>query len=87
MASTFKLNSGWFKEALHGEIADAACLPKATEIAGRAMASAPVDSGAYESSIHVEVVSHPTRNAYQVTADVDYAMIVEANHGTLASSL
>ena len=58
---------------------------------GRALsaaeASAPVESGAYKRSLRVERVEHPSRPVLRVVADVDYAMQVEAEHGTLSRSL
>lgn len=59
---------------------------RAAEVEARAKASAPVDTGAYRDSIHVET-DHTDRMVKRVIADVDYAMVVEANTGNMARSL
>jgi hypothetical protein len=88
MASTrFKINPGWFEEALKGSIADGACAAKAEETLARAKGSAPVETGAYAASIHLVVEDHPQRKAWHVVAGVEYAMVVEAKTGNLARSL
>ena len=60
--------------------------PEAEKRAETARANAPVASGAYRDSIHVET-DHTDRMVKRVVADVDYALVVEAEHGTLARSL
>ena len=88
MASTkVKLNSRGIEQLLKGSAAEKACKPEAEKAAERAKASAPVASGAYRDSIHVEEVDHPTRTVWQVVADVPYAMVVEADTGNMARSL
>lgn len=52
-----------------------------------AEASAPVVSGTYRDRLKVETVQHPSRVVVRLVADVDYAMIVEAAHGTLSRAL
>ena len=59
---------------------------EAQAVEGRAQAGAPVDSGAYKASIHIET-DHTDRMVKRVVADVDYAMVVEAKTGNLARSL
>ena len=59
---------------------------RAEDVASRARSSAPVDTGAYRDSIHLEE-THTDRLVVRVVADVDYAMVVEANTGNLARSL
>lgn len=50
---------------------------------GEAKATAPVDSGEYRDSLHIEHVMHAHRQTAVVAADVPYALDVEARHGTL----
>ncbi len=51
-----------------------------------AQSSAPVASGAYRDSLHLET-DHTDRMVVRVISDVDYAMVVEANTGNLARAL
>lgn len=85
--SRFKLNSGGIQSYLDGDHGVEAMLEaEAEERADRARSNAPVDSGAYRDSIHVET-DHTDRMVKRVVADVPYAMVVEANTGTMARSL
>lgn len=59
---------------------------KAQSVMSAAKSSAPVDSGAYAGSIHIEQAT-TDRAAVRVVADVPYAGVVEANTGTLARAL
>lgn len=60
--------------------------------AGRALAAAQADAqgfevtGGYHDSLHVET-EHTDRMVKRVVADVDYALVVEANHGTLSRAM
>ena len=87
MASRFKLNGRGVEDLLKGSVAEDACRPKAEAGAARARSTAPVRTGAYAGSIHVEEVMHPTRKVFRVVADVDYAIRVEADTGNLARSI
>lgn len=60
---------------------------KAEKVLSNAQSSAPVASGAYKDSLHIETVKHPTRLVTRVVADVPYALNVEANTGNLTRSL
>ena len=51
-----------------------------------AQSSAPVASGAYRASLHL-VDDTTDRAVVRLVADVDHAMVVEANTGTLARAL
>lgn len=83
----FKLNSRGIQSYLDGGGGVEAMLEaKAQEVLARAQASAPVASGAYRDSLHVET-DHTDRMVKRVVADVPYAMVVEANTGNLARSL
>lgn len=52
-----------------------------------ARANAPVDSGDYRASLHLETVRHPSRPVVRVVSDLDYAMVVESNTGNLSRAL
>ena len=82
-----RLNRGGMRELLSspGLVADLAA--RGARVAAAAQSSAPVDSGAYQASIHTETVQHPTRTVVRVVADVDYAMKVEADTGNLLRAL
>lgn len=83
----FKLNSSGIQSYLDGDHGVESMLEaEAEERADRARLNAPVASGAYRDSIHVET-DHTDRMVKRVVADVPYAMVVEANHGTMARSL
>lgn len=59
---------------------------RASRILAQAQASAPVKSGDYRRSLHVETV-HTDRMVKRVVADVEYARAVEADTGTLSRAL
>lgn len=59
---------------------------RAEAVAEAARASAPVETGGYRDSIHVEA-AHTDRVVARVVADVPYATQVEASHGTLTAAL
>lgn len=81
------INHRGIQEYLDGRHGVEAVLEReAQERLARAKASAPVKTGAYRDSLHVETV-HTDRMVKRVTADVDYAMLVEAKTGNLARSL
>lgn len=83
----FKLNHGGIQSYLDGGGGVEALLEaKAQEVLARAQASAPVASGAYRESLHVET-DRTDRMVKRVVADVPYALVVEANTGNLARSL
>jgi hypothetical protein len=69
-----------------GDGVEAELEEEAQQRADRAIAGAPVDSGAYQNSIHVET-DHTDRMVKRVIADVPYAMVVEANTGNLGRAL
>lgn len=69
-----------------GQGVDALLQKIAEEKVARAKGSAPVESGAYRDSIHVETL-RTDRMVKRVVADVSYAADVEANTGNLGRSL
>jgi Bacteriophage HK97-gp10, putative tail-component len=60
---------------------------KAEQVAAAARASAPVDTGDYRDSIHVEMVTTPFRVVGKVVASSDHAMLVESQTGNLKRAL
>lgn len=82
----FKLNSAGVGELLKSAEVRAQCTKAAEGVLGRAKGNAPVDSGAYRDSIHIEQDT-TDRAAVRVVADVPYATIVESKTGNLARSL
>lgn len=85
--SRFKLRQNGLQSYLDGGNGVEALLDEAaSEAASRAQAAAPILSGAYRNSIRVET-TRTDRMVKRVVADVPYAMVVEANAGTLGSAL
>lgn len=81
------INHRGIQEYLDGKHGVEAVLEReAQQSLDRAKASAPVRTGAYKDSLHIETV-HTDRMVKRVVADVDYARIVEADTGNLARSL
>lgn len=63
---------------------EAKCEEVAHRVLAEAQAIAPVKTGAYKKSLHIEKISHAHRDTFAVVADVPYTTYVEAVHGTLA---
>ena len=87
MAVRVKINYGRpFAEILNsGEVRDL-CTERAQRSLEAARAAAPVASGAYRASLHLEQDT-TDRAVTRVVSDVDYAMVVEARTGNLARAL
>jgi hypothetical protein len=81
-----KLNHPGIGEVLQSAAVRAILTDEANEVLRRAQANAPVASGAYRASLHVEQDT-TDRAVARVIADVPYAMVVEADTGNLARSL
>lgn len=85
--SRLKLNSRTIQEYLDGAGGvDSQLHQRAESALSSAQSTAPVATGAYRDSLHIEE-DHTDRLVVRVVADVPYAMIVEADHGTLARAL
>ncbi|QJU52931.1 HK97 gp10 family phage protein [Herbiconiux sp. KACC 21604] len=83
-----KFNNAFFEEL--GNSAGVVDLVKqaAEDVAATARATAPVDSGAYRDSIHVEVIpNRKTRTVALVVADDPKTMLIESKTGNLARAL
>lgn len=88
MASTrITLNHREIQSYLNGDHGVESLLESAAQGAlNAAQSSAPVASGAYRDSLHIET-DHTDRMVKRVVADVPYALVVEANTGNLARAL
>lgn len=87
MVARVKLNSRGIVQILKSSETEAALTAVAEPIAAAARSGAPVESGAYQGSITVAAEQHSDRVVVHVTADVPYAMRVEAKTGNLARAL
>jgi len=81
-----KLNGRGVQAILNSSETRAILTPKAESVLAAAKASAPVASGAYRDSLHIEQDT-TDRVVVRVVADVPYALLVEANTGTLSRAL
>lgn len=63
------------------------CDKEAKAVAETAKRLAPVKTGQYRESIHVDAVERKDRPAYFVAAEVPYALLVEARHGVLKRAM
>ena len=63
---------------------EAKCEEVAHRVLAQAQAIAPVKTGEYKRSLHIEKISHAHRDTFAVVADAPYSVYVEASHGTLA---
>lgn len=88
MASGIKvnLNHGGMAALLKSGEVRSELTKRAEAVLSAAQSSAPVESGAYKSSLHVEQAT-TDRAVVRVVADVDYALVVEANTGNLSRAL
>ena len=82
----FKLLHPGMGALLKGAGARAAVEPAVAATLAKAQADAPVDTGAYRDSLHIEWVV-TDRIVGRVVAGTDHAMLVEAHTGNLARAL
>lgn len=71
-------------EVLRSPQVEAKCEEVAHRVLAQAQAIAPVKTGAYKRSLHIEKISHAHRDTFAVVADAPHSVYVEAAHGTLA---
>lgn len=84
----FKLNLAGIRAIKKSAEVTDAVRSASDKIAGTARANAPVDSGEYRSSIHVEMDTHPISGSVgHIVASSDHALIVESRTGNLGRSL
>lgn len=85
--SKAKVNGAEIQKYLDGgNGVDSLLESEANAVLSRAQGNAPVDTGAYRASLHIES-DHTDRMVKRVVADVPYAFVVEAKHGVLGKSL
>ena len=82
----FVFKGSGVKEILNSSATRSVLEGPAEDTAARMRSNAPVVSGTLAASIHVEDDT-TDRAVKRVVADVDYAMVVEANTGFAARSL
>lgn len=82
-----EFNDAFFDELLNSPAVRAKVDLAAQRGLAEARANAPVKSGKYRDSIHIEHVMHAHRQTTLVVADSDHAMAVEARTGNLARSM
>lgn len=79
-------NSAGIEELLKSPGVRAELARHADRVADAARASAPVESGAYQASIHRESAT-TDRAVERVVADAPHALVVEARTGNLSRAL
>ena len=87
MAVRIKINAAGLNAALSQQGVRDELERVAEQVATRARASAPVQSGAYRDSIHVEIDDDWLRPRARIVADVPHATSVEASTGNLTRAL
>lgn len=80
------INPAGIRELLNRAETRAMLTEKANRVLAAAQAGAPVESGAYKASLHVEQGT-TDRAVVAVVAGTDHAFVVEANTGTLRRAL
>lgn len=87
MSNNVKFNKAYFDTILKSAGVTALCKQKAEQVASVARSTAPVDTGAYRDSIHVEPVEFSYRKGMRVIADDKKALLVEMKTGNLARAV
>ena len=82
-----KFNDAFFFELGVSPLVTKLVTEKANKVAAAAISGAPVDTGAYRSSIGISVKTQRVVNVAVVTASDPKAMIVESRTGNLARAL
>jgi hypothetical protein len=86
MTTTMRFNNAYFEALERSPQVRAKCEEAANAIAATAQATAPVDTGAYRDSIHVETKVQG-RVVALVRADDPASMIIESRTGNLLRAL
>lgn len=81
-----KLNSAGMQSLLNDPKVAAELARRMGPVLAQAQANAPVDTGTYRDSLHIEAAV-TDRVVARVVSDVDYALNVEAGTGNLARAL
>ncbi|TDW31021.1 HK97 gp10 family phage protein [Cryobacterium psychrophilum] len=82
-----KFNDRYFDELGNSAQVERIVVGAAEDAAGVARSTAPVDSGEYRDSIHVEVDRAAHRVVAKVVASSDHSMLVESQTGNLSRAL
>jgi hypothetical protein len=82
-----KFNESFFDQLGGSSRVRAIVTQKAEQVAARARATAPVDTGDYVNGIHVEVKESAHRVVATVVASSEHSMIVESQTGNLRRAL
>lgn len=85
--TTFEPNQKWFDSIMRSEQVVALQDAVAEQTLAIAKANAPVDSGDYRDSLHIEHHDSRFRSSTRVVADDDKSMLIEAKTGNLARAL
>jgi uncharacterized protein YmfQ (DUF2313 family) len=86
--STVKFNNAFFTDLANSAGVVGLVTEAAEKVAATARSTAPVDSGNYQRSIHVEVVpDRQIRTVALVVADDAKTMLIESKTGNLARAL
>ena len=86
MAARVKLNHGGMRELLNDAGVRDDLTRRMGPVLNAAAASAPVASGAYRDSLHIEQAT-TDRAVVRVVADVPHSFVVQASTGNLARAL
>lgn len=81
---TIEFNEDFFDEVLNSAQVRALVDLAAERVVAQAKATAPVRTGAYRDSIHVQHTQAAHRQVAEVVADVPYGIFVESRTGNLA---
>lgn len=86
MATRVKINGRGMRSIARSSGVRDLLTDKAENVLRTAVATGPVDTGAYIESLHL-VQATTDRAVVRVVSDLSYAYVVEANTGTLARAL
>lgn len=80
-------NLSGIRELMRSDTVRDALTPRADRVLAAAESGAPVDTGAYQASLRTEDVTTEAGAGVRITADVPYAVFVEADTGNLSRAL
>lgn len=86
MTTKVTLNHAWFRAFLKSPAARSVAHGGAEKVLAAAQGIAPVLTGAYRDSIHIESVT-TDRAVERVVSDVPYAMVIEARDRVLTRAI
>lgn len=82
-----KWNEDFFRDVLKSPEVTGIVRAKGEETAAAARSAAPVETGAYRDSIHLEMVETQTRVVARVIASDPKATLLESEYGVLSRAL